>query len=92
MEITDDYLDSARQELPEMAQEKKRRYVAQFGLPAYDAGMITGQKALADFFEEAVELGGAPKEVANWIMGEVLRTLKEKALEAKQMPLTPATW
>ena len=91
MEITDDYLDSARQELPEMAQEKKRRYVAQFGLPEYDAGMITGQKALADFFEEAVALGGAPKEVANWIMGEVLRTLKEKALEAKQMPLTPAT-
>ena len=91
MEITDDYLDSARQELPEMAQEKKRRYVAQFGLPEYDAGMITGQKALADFFEAAVELGGAPKEVANWIMGEVLRTLKEKALEAKQMPLTPGT-
>ena len=91
MEITDDYLDSARQELPEMAQEKKRRYVAQFGLPEYDAGMITGQKALADFFEEAVALGGAPKEVSNWIMGEVLRTLKEKALEAKQMPLTPAT-
>ena len=91
MEITDDYLDSARKELPEMAQEKKRRYVAQFGLPEYDAGMITGQKALADFFEAAVELGGAPKEVANWIMGEVLRTLKEKALEAKQMPLSPAT-
>lgn len=91
MEITDEYLDSARQELPEMAQEKKRRYVAQFGLPEYDAGMITGQKALADFFEAAVELGGAPKELANWIMGEVLRTLKEKALEAKQMPLSPAT-
>ena len=91
MEITDEYLDSARQELPEMAQEKKRRYVAQFGLPEYDAGMITGQKALADFFEAAVALGGAPKELANWIMGEVLRTLKEKALEAKQMPLSPAT-
>ena len=91
MEITDEYLDSARQELPEMALEKKRRYVAQFGLPEYDAGMITGQKALADFFEAAVALGGAPKELANWIMGEVLRTLKEKALEAKQMPLSPAT-
>lgn len=91
MEITDEYLDSARQELPEMAQEKKRRYVGQFGLPEYDAGMITGQKALADFFEAAVALGGAPKELANWIMGEVLRTLKEKALEAKQMPLSPAT-
>ncbi len=91
MEITEDYLSSARDELPEMAEEKKARYVAEFGLPEYDAGMLTGQKALADFFEEAVRLGGAPKEIANWMMGEVLRTLKEKAIEAKQMPLTPAT-
>ncbi len=91
MEITEEYLDSARAELPEMAAEKKARYVAEFGLPEYDAGMLTGQKALADFFEEAVRLGGAPKDVANWMMGEVLRTLKEKSLEAKQMPLTPAT-
>ena len=91
MEITDAYLDSARRELPEMAEAKKARYVAQFGLPEYDAGMLTGQKALADFFEEAVALGGAPKDVANWMMGEVLRTLKEKAMEAKGMPLTPST-
>lgn len=91
MEITEDYLSSARDELPEMAEEKKARYVAEFGLPEYDAGMLTGQKALADFFEEAVRLGGAPKEIANWMMGEVLRTLKEKAIEAKQMPLTPTT-
>ena len=91
MEITEEYLDSARAELPEMAAEKKARYVAEFGLPEYDADMLTGQKALADFFEEAVRLGGAPKDVANWMMGEVLRTLKEKSIEAKQMPLTPAT-
>lgn len=91
MEITQKYLDSARRELPEMAPEKRARYVAQFGLPEYDAGMLTGQKALADFFEEAVALGGEPKEVANWMMGEVLRTLKEKSLEAKQIPLSPAT-
>ena len=91
MEITEEYLNSARAELPEMAAEKKARYVAEFGLPEYDAGMLTGQKALADFFEEAVRLGGAPKDVANWMMGEVLRTLKEKSIEAKQMPLTPAT-
>ena len=91
MEITEEYLNSVRAELPEMAAEKKARYVAEFGLPEYDAGMLTGQKALADFFEEAVRLGGAPKDVANWMMGEVLRTLKDKSIEAKQMPLTPAT-
>ena len=52
-----------------MAQEKKRRYVAQFGLPEYDAGIITGQKALADFFEAAAALGVPAKEVANWMPG-----------------------
>ncbi len=91
MELTESYLEAARASLPEMAEEKRARYVAEFGLPAYDAGMLTGQKALADFFEEAVALGGAPKEVANWMMGEVLRTLKEKGLEARQMPLSPDT-
>ncbi len=91
VQITDDYLTGERDALPEMAEEKRARYVAQFGLPDYDAGMLTGQKALADFFESAVALGGAPKEISNWMMGEVLRTLKEKALEARQLPITPAT-
>jgi aspartyl-tRNA(Asn)/glutamyl-tRNA(Gln) amidotransferase subunit B len=91
MEITPDDLEQLRATLPEMAKEKRARYVAEFGLPAYDAEMLTGQKALADFFEQAVALGGAPKDVSNWMMGEVLRTLKEKALEAKQMPLSPKT-
>ncbi len=91
MEITEEYLSSARSELPEMAEEKKLRYVSEYGLPEYDAGMLTGQKALADFFEQAVQLGGIPKEVSNWMMGEILRTLKEKSLEAKYMPLTPST-
>ena len=73
-----------------MAPEKRARYVAQFGLPDYDAGMLTGQKALADFFEEAVALGASPRG-GQLDDGEVLRTLKEKSLEAKQMPLSPAT-
>ena len=91
MEITEEYLSSAQDELPEMAEEKKLRYMSEFGLPEYDAGMLTGQKALADFFEQAVQLGGTPKEISNWMMGEVLRTLKEKGLDAKHMPLTPST-
>ena len=91
MEISEAYLEAAKASLPEMAEEKRQRYVARFGLPEYDAAMLTGQKALADFFEQAVALGGPPKEVSNWMMGEVLRTLKEKSLEARQMPLTPAT-
>ena len=53
--------------------------------------MLTGQKALADFFEAAVALGAPAKQAANWIMGEVLRRLSAEGLEAKDMALTPKT-
>ena len=60
------------------------------GLPAYDADMITGQKALADFFEQTVALGAEPKQVSNWIMGEVMGQLSARGLEARDMVFSPA--
>jgi len=91
VELTEDYLTETRQGLPEMAEAKVERYQAQFGLPAYDSEMITGQKALADFFEAAVVLGTPAKLVSNWIMGEVMKKLKDCAMEAADMKLTPPT-
>ena len=91
LEISEEYLDRLRAQQPELAGAKVERYQAQYGLPAYDAGMITGQKALADFFEAMVDLGTDPKQGANWIMGEVLRALSARGMEAKDMPLSPAT-
>lgn len=89
VEISDEWYDSVKASLPEMAKEKQSRYIQQYGLPEYDVGMITGQKDLADFFESTVGLGSTPKEVANWIMGDLLRILKDEALEAKDMSMTP---
>ena len=91
LEIGEDYLERLRKEQPEMAEAKMARYQADWGLPAYDTQMLTGQKALADFFESAVALGTPPKQAANWIMGEVLRRLSADGLEAKDMALTPRT-
>ena len=91
MELSEEYLEHVRSEIPEMAEAKIARYQRDWGLPAYDAQMITGQKALADFFEEAVALGAAPKQAANWIMGEVLRQLSARGLEAKDMTFAPGT-
>ena len=91
LEIGEDYLERLRQELPELAGAKMARYQADWGLPVYDTQMLTGQKALADFFEAAVDLGAPPKQAANWIMGEVLRRLSADGLEAKDMALTPRT-
>ena len=73
-----------------MAEARKARYQEQYGLPEYDAGILTGQKALVDFFEETVALGAPAKEVSNWMLGDMMRRLKDEELEPKDMKLTPA--
>ena len=91
LEIGEDYLERLWEAQPEMAEAKMARYQSDWGLPAYDAQMLTGQKALADFFEETVALGAPAKQAANWIMGEVMRRLSADGLEAKDMTFTPKT-
>ena len=91
IELTDGYLDALRAAQPELAEAKRERYQAEYGLPTYDCQMITSDKVLADFFEEMVRLGAPPKQGANWIMGEVLGALSAKGMEPKDMALTPAT-
>ncbi len=89
IELSDQYLAQLFAQMPEMAEAKRDRYQAQYGLSAYDASMMTSQKALADFFEECLALGAEAKTAANWIMGQVLRKLKETGQEAGQMAFTP---
>ena len=91
VELSEAYLDHLKASLPELAEVKRARYQADWGLPAYDAQMITAQKALADFFEALVDLGSDPKQGANWIMGEVMGQLSAHGIEAKDMALTPPT-
>ena len=89
VEISEKWISDVRESLPELQHQKQKRYMDEFGLPEYDTRMITQYKAMADFFEETVRLCGKPKEAANWIMGDIFRTLKEKELEPKEMTLTP---
>jgi len=91
LELPEEYLDGLRAAQPELAEEKRARYQADYGLPAYDCQMITSDRALAAFFEDLVELGAPPKQGANWIMGEVLGALSARAMEPKDMKLTPPT-
>ena len=91
LEIGEEYLERLRREQPELAEARAARYQADWGLPPYDAQMLTGQKALADFFEETVALGAPPKQASNWIMGQVLGQLSARGMEAKDMALTPKT-
>lgn len=91
IELSQAYLDRLRAEQPELGEAKRARYQADYGLPAYDCEMITSDRALAAFFEGLVELGVPPKQGANWMMGEVLGALSQRAMEPEDMKLTPPT-
>ena len=91
VELSEDYLERLRDAQPELAPARMERYQRRFGLPAYDTEMLTSQKALSDFFEAVVDLGAPAKQASNWIMGEVLRALSARGMEAADMPLSPAT-
>ena len=62
----------------------------ELGLPEYDADIITGSKQLSDFFEEAATACGNPKAVSNWVMSDILRVAREKDVEYRDLPFTPA--
>ena len=87
--ISDDWMNRVKDSLPELQPEKQKRYEEVYKLPAYDAGIITGSKKLADIFEETVALCGKPKEVSNWLMVETLRLLKEHNQEPEDLTFSP---
>lgn len=87
--IHEEWIRDIRNRQPELADEKMERFQIQFGIPAYDAAILTGDKYLARLFEDTVTICGKPKEVSNWIMVETMRLLKEYEMEAEQIRFTP---
>ncbi|OGP80730.1 MAG: aspartyl/glutamyl-tRNA amidotransferase subunit B [Deltaproteobacteria bacterium RBG_16_54_11] len=83
------WVEEIRKGLPELPLQRKGRFVKEYRIPEYDAGVITASKALADYYEECVRLFPEPKQVSNWIMGDLLRLLKEDEKEAESSPLSP---
>lgn len=77
MEFTEDYIESLRKTIPELALSRMKRYLAEYGLSRYDADRLVESRAWADFFEEAVRLGGDPKAICNWMNGDFAKRLNE---------------
>ena len=88
IDISDAWIASIRAAQPELKKAKSRRYQSEYGLSAYDADILTGDKALAELFENPIKAGAAPKKAANWLTGETLRLLKEKESEASKITFT----
>lgn len=87
--VDEEMLERIRLELPEFPEARAERFVQEFSIPAYDAGVLTVEREVADYFEELAGLAKDAKVASNWVMGEVLRTLKEKYLSIEEFIVTP---
>ena len=75
--IDDQWIEQVRAGLPELPRQRRQRFIEQYGLSEYDAGVLTATKQVADYFEAAARLHNQPKAVSNWIMGDIMRNLAD---------------
>lgn len=87
--ISDDWIEEVRASIPEMPDKRRERYTQDWGIPAYDAGVLTQTKEMSDFYDATVAAGADPKLAANWLMGEVNAYLNSKQVELSDTALTP---
>ncbi|MEE1257389.1 MAG: Asp-tRNA(Asn)/Glu-tRNA(Gln) amidotransferase subunit GatB [Lachnospiraceae bacterium] len=87
--ISDEWITNIRNSQPEFREAKMARYREEFDIPEYDIGIITDSKHMADLFEQTTAICKQPKKVANWLMGETLRLLKEKSMDAEDIIFSP---
>jgi aspartyl-tRNA(Asn)/glutamyl-tRNA(Gln) amidotransferase subunit B len=90
LQIEAAWIAGVRATLPELPDAKRRRFVAQYALPDYDAGVLTQSAGVASYFEEAAAASGNAKAASNWIMGEVTRRINEQGIGIEAVPLAPA--
>ncbi|MGT2888138.1 Asp-tRNA(Asn)/Glu-tRNA(Gln) amidotransferase subunit GatB [Streptococcus didelphis] len=88
-EIDDQWIEEMRAELPQFPAQRRARYIQDLALSDYDASQLTATKALSDFFEEAIALGGDAKQVSNWLQGEVAQYLNAEAKTIEAISLSP---
>ena len=87
--VSEARLAAVRETMPELPEARRKRFVAAYAIPDYDAGVLTQSAALADYFEKTAGAAGNAKAASNWIMGELLRTMKERGVAIDEVPLAP---
>ena len=87
--VSEEYIEDIRKTLPELPDERRERYIANFGLSSTDAQYMTNDKDTSDYFEKVVAAGADPKVSVNWIMGEFASQLSNAGIEIAKAPVTP---
>ncbi len=89
MHVSAEWREAIRATMPELPEAKRTRFVEQYGITAYDAGVLTATRALADYFENVVRSGAPAKLAANWIITELLGRLNEMGKGISESPVSP---
>lgn len=92
LRIDTKWREAMQHTLPELPMASRNRFVEQYGLPKYDAEVLTDEKTIADYFDATAKLVPDAKLVSNWVMGEVLRVLKEQKIDIAQFAIQPAAF
>jgi aspartyl-tRNA(Asn)/glutamyl-tRNA(Gln) amidotransferase subunit B len=88
--IDEEWVKKLQKTIPELPEEKRKRFVDSYGIPEYDTGVLTSSKPLADYFEQCTKLFPHPKVISNWLMGDLLRELKKDNKEIEDCPVSPS--
>lgn len=87
--VSEQWIEQIRAQLPELPDAKKQRFAEEYGLPIYDCELLTGSRALADYFELCLQTFPHPKTVSNWMMGALLGMLNQRGITIEQSPVSP---
>ena len=87
--IDDSFIETCRVNLPELPDARKARYIAEYGITDYDAGVLVADRDLADYFAEVANISGEGKLAANWVMGSVLAELNQTNTTITKFPVSP---
>ena len=86
--VDDAWVAEIRSQMPELPQARRERFVKDYAIPAYDAGVLTAEKALAEYYEDVVKLCGKPKIASNWVMGDIMKFLNEDKRTIRECSIT----
>jgi aspartyl-tRNA(Asn)/glutamyl-tRNA(Gln) amidotransferase subunit B len=89
LKLDDEWIEEFRANLPELPAVRTKRFVSDYGLPEYDATILTASKGMADYFEVCAKQFNQPKTVSNWVMGELMRELNNSGTAISASPITP---
>jgi len=87
--VTDEWKNEIAKLLPELPEERRNRFIDQYSLPEYDAGILTSSRDLADYYEQVLNITDDYKSASNWVMTEVLKNINEQKIAVSNFPVSP---